>query len=183
MTPPRLALALNAIAIHAISLILVAAFAAQVLLGELPCPLCLLQRVAFTALAVGPILNLRFGPRPSHYALTLLAACLGAAFSMRQVLLHIAPGDPGYGSAILGLHAYTWAFLAFAAAILLTAVTMLLDAQFDREDEHPALTLFHRSAVWLIVAVTVANAASVLLECGFDVCADNPVRYELLSPG
>ena len=93
-------------------------FAAQLALGELPCPLCLLQRIQFAMLAIGPILNLRFGPRPSHYALSLLAAVAGAAFAARQVLLHILPGDPGYGSALLGYHYYTWAFIGFAAAIV-----------------------------------------------------------------
>src|SRR6188472_1842289 len=98
---PRRAVTLNALGLYAIALILAAAFVFQFALGELPCPLCLLQRVAFAALAVGPILNLRYGPRPSHYALSLIAAIAGAGISMRQVLLHIIPGDPGYGSMIL----------------------------------------------------------------------------------
>ena len=38
-----LAVALNALGLYAIALVLAAAFAAQLLLGELPCPLCLLQ--------------------------------------------------------------------------------------------------------------------------------------------
>ena len=77
MTMPRLALVLNALGLYAIAGILLAAFVMQIVLQELPCPLCLLQRVAFVALAVGPILNLRFGPRPSHYALSLIAAVMG----------------------------------------------------------------------------------------------------------
>src|SRR6266851_10163559 len=96
-----LALTLNALGLYAVALVLVIAFAAQLWLNEFPCPLCLLQRIQFALLAVGPILNLRYGPRPSHYALSLLTAAAGAAFAMRQVLLHIMPGDPGYGSALL----------------------------------------------------------------------------------
>ena len=87
---------------------LAAAFAAQLLLHELPCPLCLLQRILFAMLAIGPILNIRLGPRPSHYALSLLAAVAGGRLSTRQVLLHIMPGDAGYGTALLGYHYYTW---------------------------------------------------------------------------
>ena len=83
------------------------------MLHELPCPLCLLQRILFAVLAVGPILNMRFGPRPSHYALSLLAAVAGFVVSTRQVLLHIMPGDAGYGSALLGYHYYTWALIGF----------------------------------------------------------------------
>ena len=77
MTPER-AVALNALSLYGVAAVLAAAFAAQFVLNELPCPLCLLQRIMFTALAIGPILNIRFGPRPSHYALSLLAALIGA---------------------------------------------------------------------------------------------------------
>src|SRR5215471_6206724 len=74
-----LALTLNALGLYAIALVLAVAFAAQLLLDELPCPLCLIQRIQFAMLAVGPILNVRFGPRPSHYAVSLFAAIAGAA--------------------------------------------------------------------------------------------------------
>ena len=67
-----LALTLNALGLYAIALVLLVAFAAQLVPHELPCPLCLLQRIQFAMLAVGPILNLRFGVRPSHYAVSLL---------------------------------------------------------------------------------------------------------------
>ena len=102
-----LALTLNALGLYAVALVLVIAFAAQLLLNELPCPLCLLQRIQFAMLAIGPILNLRFGLRPSHYAVSLFTAITGAAFATRQILLHIMPGDLGYGSALLGYHYYT----------------------------------------------------------------------------
>ena len=80
-----LAVALNALGLYAIALVLAAAFAAQLLLGELPCPLCLLQRIQFALLAIGPILNVRFGPRPSHYAASLLVAAAGP--------FHVGDGD------------------------------------------------------------------------------------------
>lgn len=177
MLTPRLAVTLNALGLYAIAFILLAAFAFQLALQELPCPLCLLQRVAFAALAVGPVLNLRFGPRPSHYALSLLAAILGAVFAMRQILLHIVPGDPGYGSAILGYHYYTWAFLCFAAAIALIAVFLLADRQFEGFDAAPHLTGFEKTAVWLVIGVTAANVLAVFAECGPAICPDNPVSY------
>lgn len=181
MTTPRLAVTLNALALYAVALLLVAAFGLQVVLRELPCPLCLLQRVAFAALAVGPVLNLRFGPRPSHYAVSLLAAVLGAVFAMRQVLLHIAPGDPGYGSAILGYHYYTWALVCFAAAIVLIALVLLFDRQFEGAGSPPPLTLFEKAAVWLVIGITAANAVAVFVECGPSVCPDDPVTYWMFS--
>jgi disulfide bond formation protein DsbB len=149
-------------------------------LGELPCPLCQLQRVAFTALAVGPILTLRYGPQPSHYALAIIAALAGAGIAGRQVLLHVAPGDPGYGSAILGYHFYTWAFACFAGAIAACAIVLLFDKQFAAAPA-PELSGFERASVWLVIALALLNAAGAFAECGFSACPGNPVRYELFS--
>ena len=36
-------------------LVLAAAFAVQLILGELPCPLCVMQRVALMLVALGPL--------------------------------------------------------------------------------------------------------------------------------
>jgi disulfide bond formation protein DsbB len=176
------AVQVNALGLYGVALVLAAAFTAQLLLNELPCPLCLLQRIQFAMLAVGPILNVRFGPRPSHYALSLLTAVAGAAFAMRQVLLHIMPGDPGYGSALLGYHYYTWAFIGFAVAIVLVAAMLLFDRQFKEDGAAPLVEVgaFARIAVWLVIALTALNVIATLLECGFGACPDNPMDYELL---
>ena len=180
------AVTFNALGLYAIALVLAAAFAAQLFLGELPCPLCLMQRIQFAMLAIGPVLNIRFGPRPSHYAVALLTAVAGAGFAMRQILLHITPGDPGYGSALLGYHYYSWAFIGFAVAIVLSAIMLLFDGQFTgqftRVDSGtPAVGWFGRAAVWLVIVLVALNIISTLLECGFDACPDNPVSYHLLK--
>jgi disulfide bond formation protein DsbB len=179
------AITLNALGLYAVALVLAAAFAAQLLLHELPCPLCLLQRLQFTVLAIGPILNIRFGPRPSHYALSLFAAAAGAAFSTRQILLHVMPGDAGYGSVLIGYHYYTWALIGFAAAIVLLAAILLFDRQFEDDGaaQPVAAGAFARIAVWLVIGLTALNVGSTLLECGFGACADSPVVYELLKRG
>jgi disulfide bond formation protein DsbB len=178
-----LAITLNVLSLYAVALVLIAAFAAQLLLHELPCPLCLLQRIQFAMLAIGPILNIRHGPRPSHYAVSLFAAIAGAAFAARQVLLHIMPGDPGYGSALLGFHYYTWALIGFSVAIVAIAAVLLFDRQFKPDNTtRPAKTgAFAQAAVWLVIALTAANVMSTLAECGFGACPDNPVDYELLK--
>jgi disulfide bond formation protein DsbB len=165
MTRTR-AITLNALSLYAVALVLTVAFAAQLTLHELPCPLCLLQRILFATLAIGPILNIRFAPRPSHYAMSLFAAVAGAVVSTRQVLLHIMPGDAGYG---------------FVAAIVLLAAILLLDRQFDDTAPQPASrSAFAQAAVWLVIGLTALNVVSTLLECGFGACADNPIVYELL---
>jgi disulfide bond formation protein DsbB len=165
-----------------VALVLAAAFAAQLLLHELPCPLCLLQRIQFAVLAIGPIMNIRWGPRPSHYALSLLAAAAGAAFSTRQILLHIMPGDAGYGTALLGYHYYSLALIGFAAAIVLLAIVLLFDRQFEADSATPyAAGAFATIAVWLVIGLTALNVVSTLLECGFGACAEDPILYQLLK--
>jgi disulfide bond formation protein DsbB len=177
-----LAITLNVLSLYAVALVLIAAFAAQLLLHELPCPLCLLQRIQFAMLAIGPILNIKYGPRPSHYAMSLLVAIAGAVFATRQVLLHIMPGDPGYGSALLGYHYYTWALIGFCLAIVAIAVVLLFDRQFNIDDTTPSMEAgaLAKIAIWLVIALTAANVLSTLVECGFQACPDNPVEYELL---
>src|SRR5436309_7130076 len=97
-------------------LVLAAAFGVQLISGEPPCPLCVLQRIALMLCAIGPLYVLvqsRAGALSCRdlavgNGLSILAALLGAAISTRQVLLHILPGDPGFGSPVLGIHLYTW---------------------------------------------------------------------------
>jgi disulfide bond formation protein DsbB len=181
---PALAITLNVLSLYAVAFVLAAAFAAQLLLNELPCPLCLLQRIQFAMLAVGPILNVRFGPRPSHYALSLLAAVAGAGFATRQVLLHILPGDPGYGTALFGYHYYTWALIGFAVSVVLLSVMLLFDRQFARDDLDPTPPdTFASVAVWLVIGLVGLNVVSTFLMCGFGACADDPVVYEMLKRG
>ncbi len=180
MTSAR-AITLNVLALYALAAVLATAFGAQFVLGELPCPLCLLQRIMFALLAIGPILNIRYGPRPSHYALSLLAAIVGAVVSTRQVLLHIMPGDAGYGTALFGYHFYTLALIAFVAAIALISLVLLFDRQFTPQPVPVTTGIVATIAVGLIIALTAGNFASALLECGFKACADDPVVYELLK--
>lgn len=177
---PRAGVLLNTIGLYAISVVLLEAFFYQFARHELPCPLCMLQRVAFTALAVGPILTIRYGPRPSHYGLTIIAALAGAGIACRQILLHIEPGNVGFGSPVLGLHFYTWAFIFFVFAIIACAAVLLFNEQFAQPDNPRDLGLFERVAVWLVIAIAFVNAASALVECGFAFCPGGPVDYELL---
>jgi hypothetical protein len=122
---------------------------------------------------------LRAPPQP--LCRLLLAAIAGAAFAARQILLHIMPGDPGYGSALLGYHYYSWAFIGFAVAIIALAATLLFDEQFRDDGKPQPLGAFARAAVWLVIALTALNVVSTLMECSFGACPDNPLAYELLK--
>jgi disulfide bond formation protein DsbB len=171
---------LNIVALYLVSGLLIAAFVFEFGRDELPCPLCLLQRIALTGMAAGLILNLRFGLSPRNYGLILLAASAGIVFAVRQVLLHIAPGDPGYGSTVLGLHYYTWCAIVFGIAIVLTGFVLLFDEQFERSGPR-RIGVFAGLAIVLAIGITLANVAATLLECGFHACPDDPVSFELIE--
>ncbi|MGL4262276.1 MAG: disulfide bond formation protein B, partial [Afipia sp.] len=66
-------------------------------------------------------------------------------------------------------------------AIALLAAILLFDKQFDSNSTAPPASAFARTAVWLVIGLTVLNVIATLLECGFGACADNPVVYELLK--
>ena len=171
----------NAAAAIGIAAILLVAFGLQFWFGELPCPLCNLQRVAWILCGFGFVLNLRFGVRPLHYGLSLLGALFGAAVSGRQVLLHIVPGSGTYGSPVLGLHLYTWGFLLFVAVIAGIAVLMILGGRpdHDRDGRHADLRFYgiRRLAAYFLIAMALANAVSSFALCGPIECPDSPTSY------
>ena len=180
MSPAAFARELNGLGLLAVTLVLAAALILQLLMGELPCPLCLLQRIGFVALGFGLLLNLRFGPSPLHYGLVIVAALFGAAAAGRQVLLHIVPGSGAYGSPLLGLHLYTWSLLLFLAAIAAVAVLLLMEGQFERGRAQPASS-WQRMAMGLYLAVTVVTGLAAFAQCGPSECPDNPTSYWLLD--
>ncbi|MCJ2132538.1 disulfide bond formation protein B [Methylobacterium sp. J-026] len=173
---------LNALGLLGCSAILLVAFGYQFLLGELPCPLCLLQRAAFAASGVGFALNIRFGSRPSHYGVTILSAVAGAVVAGRQVALHVVPGTGGYGSTLMGVHFYTLALIAFVALIGAVGVLLLVGEALRPETrgQHDGW-LFGKACLLLFLGIVLANAVSTAAECGGGLCPDDPTHYEALD--
>lgn len=170
--------ALNMLALLGISVILLMAFAFQFFWYELPCPLCLLQRVGFLLMGIGFLMNLRFGLHPVHYTLVLLSAVYTGFVALRQILLHIIPGTGDYGSAIFGLHMYTWSFIFVVLVIIATAVILGASRQYET---HSHFFAAYKKTCLLLISlfflIAVSNIASVWAECAWRACPDNPVTY------
>ena len=171
---------INLVALVGLLGVLTGSLDLQILVGEQPCPLCLLQRSGMIGLAVGPIMNLLWGMRPAHYAVSILAALAGGAASTRQILLHIAtPGDPGYGPAVAGFHLYTWAFITFAVGAAGCAALLLFSSQFSLGDtgvlrrRGPMRIAALAVVMWTFVYLIII-AVTVLPECGLGMCPDDP---------
>jgi disulfide bond formation protein DsbB len=175
---------INIAALFALLGVLAGSLHLQFGVGEQPCPLCLVQRSAMIGLAVGPVMNLLWGIKARHYALSILAAVAGGAASTRQILLHIAdPADPGYGPEIFGWHLYTWAFVTFLVGVVGCAVLIMWNRPFELNDKGvlsnrrespkwmPFLALW--SIIWVVLNLVII-AVSVVPECGLGMCPDDP---------
>ncbi len=176
---PRLVEFANLLAVLGLGIVLLAAYGFQFALGELPCPLCTLQRIAFALTAFGFVMNLRFGAKPAHYGLIILAALFGMTASGRQVMLHIVPGSGAYGSAVLGLHFYSWAFILFGLVVLGVAVLLLMGVPAAGTRHKPGVPV--TAAAFLVIALVLANAVTTFVQCGPIECPDDPTSYWLFS--
>lgn len=169
-------------------LVLALGFVAQFAFGEPPCPLCVLQRIALMLCALGPIYLLtaqRSGELTARdvavgSGIGILAGLFGLAASTRQVLLHILPNDPGFGSPVLGLHLYTWCLIAFLAHIAASGLMLIGTAWLPQRRMPP----------WPLTGITVAtlatiiaaNLLSVIAEAGLNwLLPDNPTGYLLFK--
>jgi disulfide bond formation protein DsbB len=176
--PSDLSRLLNALGLIAVDTVLILAFIDQLWFRDLPCPVCILQRAGFIAAGFGVALNLLFGPRPSHYGMTVLGATAGGAIALRQILFHVVPGTGSYGNAVFGMHLYTWAFIAFVLMIVGSAIILFDDRQFARPEPWSSrLDVLSLTALVTFIAVAVGNIFSTLFICGFGACPDNPTGY------
>jgi disulfide bond formation protein DsbB len=166
-----------------VAAILTAAMTLQYAFGEIPCPLCLLQRVALFGCCFGLILQLRAGGSERGSGISLVFALLLLVISIRQTLLDLfpRPGHSYVGSAVLGMHMEVWSVLVAVALLLGFAIRFTL---FGAPRAAPAAegSPMRRCARGLeiyVVLICVINFVSVVLQCGLGQC--HPSGYRLLS--
>jgi hypothetical protein len=118
-----------------------------------------------------------------HYGIALLGCVLGAGISLRQVYLHVVPGTGSYGSAVLGFHLYTWAFIVFSTMILAIAAVLTFSRQFGpRHAPTPAIVRPIALAVTAIgFLLSLTNVITTTVECGAGVCPDDPTSYQITT--
>jgi disulfide bond formation protein DsbB len=151
----------------------------QFLYNELPCPLCILQRLGFFCIIFTLLLNLKFDFRPSHYAMALLSALFTAFVALRQIALHIIPGTGAYGKALLSFHLYTWSFIIAMGILILTALLLSLDKQYIQDSIPKRWRRITKILFFLTFLILLINIVSLFMMCGFNLCPDNPVLYKL----
>jgi hypothetical protein len=114
--------------------------------------------------------------------LAIVGALLGSVMSTRQILLHILPGDPGYGEPILGMHLYTWALVSFFVVLAFAGVLLTFGTEFmPIAPATPVLRWVVWAVVGLFLFTIAANLVVVFVEEGFNwYLPDDPTQYELL---
>jgi len=160
-------------------LVLAIALALQFWLKELPCPLCLLQRIGFIGIMISLTLILQFGYQNRHIGITLLFALFTSFVALRQIALHVVPGTGSYGGEVFGLHLYSWSFLIAIAIIINNALFLILNAN---SSTHSKISLLwkkvNKTLLFIVCVITIINVATTFFECGFKFCPDNPTIYE-----
>ena len=176
----------------AYSVVMLSAFYIQFVKGEFPCPLCMLQRYGMILATIGALFVIMQARRgeltTARYAqglgMGLIGVLAGASVSVRQIELHILPGDPGYGEPFLRLHLYTWAFVTFAIVMIYVGVMLIL---MPRGIPHaPAVGTTARklstAIIWIFIGVVAANVIAIIFLEGFaPVLPDDPISYNLID--
>lgn len=150
---------INALIVYILSGVLIASMFIEFAYHQKPCPLCLLQRLGMIGVASGELLNIRFGVRIRHYALSYLSVAVGIFVSIWHILLHLCPGTSKAAITIFGHSMYVWAFIVFTCAFL--GITFLLFFYKPQKQlEIPRrIGLFPIGAFILITLITLVNAA------------------------
>jgi disulfide bond formation protein DsbB len=154
--------------------ILTAAMALQYAFGEIPCPLCLLQRFAMLGCCFGIVQQLRSGTSERGTGISLIFSILLLVISVRQTLLDLfpLPGHEYVGSAIFGIHMPVWC--VFIAIALLVGFAVRL-ALFGGQRSTPGAegAPMHRLTQGLVIYVAficAINFLSVVVQCGMGEC-------------
>lgn len=149
--------------------------------GEIPCPLCLLQRVAMLGVCFGIVLHFRKGPSARNDGISMLFALFLLIVSVRQTLLDIYP-RPGHnyiGSAIFGIHMPVWSIIIATCILLAFAVKFAVIGDTSREDEQPPFITHTASFLsGYVVLLCAVNFISVIVQCGLEAC--HTMGYKLL---
>lgn len=169
-----------------IAAILTAAMTMQYVYGELPCPLCLLERVALFGVAFGIGMNFRHGFSYRNTGLSLLFAIFLLVVSVRQTLLDIypRPGHEYIGTAVFGLHMPVWSILIALAILTGYALKLTLLGDDDRLEHAQIGRVAGLSRIALVlslyvVVLCIINFVSVILQCGLGECHTD--GYALLT--
>lgn len=166
----------------ALAAALTAAMVMQYGFGEIPCPLCLLQRYAMFGCCFGIVIQLRSADSQRGAGIGAIFAVLLLVIAVRQTLLDLfpRPGHAYVGSAVFGIHMPVWSVLIAVALLLGFAARLaLFGAPRLALDKSSPIGRLTGALAFYVVLICAINFASVVVQCGAGEC--HTTGYALLS--
>ena len=165
--------------------ILTTAMTFQFVRGEVPCPLCLLERAAMFGVCFGIMQNFRHGFSYRNTGISLIFAILLLIVAARQTLLDIypRPGHEYVGSAVFGLHMPVWSIVIALMLLIAVAVKMAIVGgdEYLEKASSKSFPLVDTIAGFLsvyVIVILAINLVSAILQCGLGEC--HTYEYKLL---
>src|SRR5579863_5614580 len=157
----------------ALAAALTAAMVMQYVFGEIPCPLCLLQRYAMFGCCFGIVMQLRSADAQRGAGIGAIFAVLLLVIAVRQTLLDLfpRPGHAYVGSAVFGIHMPVWSVLIAVALLLGFAVRLaLFGAPRPASDKASLIGRLTGALACYVLLICAINFASVVVQCGAGEC-------------
>ena len=166
-----------------LSATLTAAMVMQYGFGEIPCPLCLLQRFAMLGVCFGLVQQLRSGTSEHGTGIGLIFSVVLLVIAARQTLLDLfpRPGHDYVGSAIFGVHMPVWSVFIAIALLFGFAVRLALfgGARSMAMAESLPMLRLARGLIIYVTVICAINFMSVVAQCGWSEC--HTFGYRLLQ--
>ena len=166
----------NTLALFGSALLVAMAFSMQILLAELPCALCNLQRLEFLLFGSGMLMVLLYPQRyRAGYLISGVSAIVGACTAITQVFIHILPTDEGgVGSPLFGFHLYAWCFVIFILAVVYVLILQTIHQPSPEitTEKNGLLPIKHqprtlKTAVVFYIFIAVIATSSAFIANGF----------------
>lgn len=171
------------------SFMLIGSISTQLIIHDLPCPLCVMQRMSMAMTAFGPAFiivetlkgDINTEKYAQGYGLSLVFSIFGMVSCVRQLLLHIAPNDPGFGPAVLGIHFYTWSLITFIVVVAFCGINLVFAKELTPTPD-VNFKGFGNFAIKLIFVMVVIMFILMIFQEGFNfLLPGDPTHYQLFD--
>jgi hypothetical protein len=109
-----------------------------------------MQRIGFVIIGFALVLNIHCVAHSAYYGWGIIGGIVGMMVSLRQDLIHILPGDQGFGKTFLELHFYTWAYVGYTGLLIGMAILLMLPNREVRSRSWFANTLVFCLYCWCL---------------------------------
>jgi disulfide bond formation protein DsbB len=168
----------NTLALLAVSAMLFFSLAWQFLMDDYACATCTLQRAILALAGMGLLLNVRLGPSPLHYVMTIATSLAGASVSAWQVL---QPPEEDLVR-LAGLQFDSWAFLSYSGLVAFSLLMLALDRKWGDNNVKLPLAVPATVVMSLFLVAVLCSAAGPLLDCGgVSACLPSPQALAALG--